>query len=114
MHLLNNNLNNKANDKLTFFYDTINNFYFSKSIEAQNEFINYFYKIQKTYHTLNRLCLVYKIKKAKQMKQSNYKVIFIFIGIVITMTVVLQVYWNLKKYDENKKQFLFRFSKKEL
>lgn len=45
------------------------------------------------------------------MKQSNYKVILIFIGIVITMTVVLQVYWNLKKYDENKKQLLVEIQK---
>jgi hypothetical protein len=73
MHLLNNNLNNKANDKLTFFYDTINNFYFSKSIEAQNEFINYFYKIQKTYHTLNRFCYNYKVRKSKIVVNTDFQ-----------------------------------------
>lgn len=40
------------------------------------------------------------------MKRNNYKIILIFIGIVITLTIALQVYWNIKKYQANKEYLI--------
>ncbi|MDI9309057.1 MAG: HAMP domain-containing sensor histidine kinase [Limnohabitans sp.] len=40
------------------------------------------------------------------MKRNNYKIILIFIGIVITLTIALQVYWNIKKYHTNKEYLI--------
>lgn len=56
-------------NKIDYFNKTINNFYFSgKDRESEKiKFIDYFCKIQKVYHTLNRFCFLYKIKKAKQI-----------------------------------------------
>ena len=58
-------------NKHQYFYETINNFYFSKIDEERNDLFSYFYKIQKTYHSLNRLCFLYKIKKAKLVVNSD-------------------------------------------
>jgi len=43
----------------------MNNFYFFQKPEERIEFLNIFNKIQRTYHVLNKLCLLYKIKKSK-------------------------------------------------
>jgi hypothetical protein len=51
-------------NKFDFLNETINNFYFIKKDKERNEFIDYFNKIQKTYHTLNRFSFLYKIRKA--------------------------------------------------
>ena len=51
-------------EKYKFFIDTLNDFYI-KGTKKEEEFINYFCKIQKTYNLLNRLVYNYKYKKAK-------------------------------------------------
>jgi hypothetical protein len=50
--------------KIHFFWNTINNFYFTNKPEERNEFIGYFCKMQKVYHALNRFIFLYKWKKA--------------------------------------------------
>ena len=63
--LIDNKTTKLYKSKLQFFNENINNFYLSKNCEERNEFINYFRKIQRIYHTLNRFCFLYKIKKTK-------------------------------------------------
>ena len=58
--LLNNQINSV--NKFTFFYDTLQNVFFKYK---QNEFIHYFYKIQRTYNALNKLAYNYKRRKSK-------------------------------------------------
>lgn len=48
-------------NKFCFFYKTINNTFFKN---IKDEFIDYFYKIQKTYNGFNLLANIYKYKKA--------------------------------------------------
>jgi len=57
---INNIINTKS--KFKFFMDTLNNI-FIKGVREE-EFINFFCKIQKTYNCLNRLVYNYKYKKA--------------------------------------------------
>ena len=60
--LINNFYNtNLTQHKFIFFKNSINDFYIKTHID---EVINFFCKIQKTYHTLNRLIFKYKYKKS--------------------------------------------------
>lgn len=49
--------------KFKYFIDQINNIFLTK--EQKEDFINIFYKIQKTYFLLSRFAYIYKYKKAK-------------------------------------------------
>lgn len=49
--------------KFKYFYDIINNIFFTK--EQKEDFINIFCKIQKKYFALSRLAYIYKYNKAK-------------------------------------------------
>ena len=51
-------------NKFKFFNETLNNFYI-KGKNKEEEFIYYFYKIQKTYHILSRFANRYRYNKAK-------------------------------------------------
>jgi hypothetical protein len=51
-------------NKFKFFYETLDNFYI-KGKNKEEEFIYYFYKIQKTYHILTRFANRYRYNKAK-------------------------------------------------
>jgi len=55
--------NLSVKDKFSFFIKSLDNFYIKNNKE--NEFIEHFCKIQKTYHTLNRFVNNYKYKKAE-------------------------------------------------
>ena len=71
--------NNEMNvqSKFSFFENTLNSFFIKDAKETQEiqetqkkqskreEFIQYFFKIQKTYHVLNRFIYNYKYKRAK-------------------------------------------------
>ena len=59
--LLNKEINIK--NKFSFFFDSLDHFLIKNNKE--NEFIEYFYKIQKTYNILNRFVYNYKYKKTK-------------------------------------------------
>ena len=59
--LLNKEINIK--NKFDFFNDSLEHFLIKN--KKENEFIEYFYKIQKTYNILNRLVYNYKYKKTK-------------------------------------------------
>jgi len=50
-------------NKFIFFKESLSNFLIKN--EKEEEFINYFYKIQRVYHILNRFIYNYKFKKAK-------------------------------------------------
>lgn len=83
--------NKKINikNKFFFFKDSLTNNFLIKGNET--EFINYFYKIQKTYNILNRFVYNYKYKKSKvvvntdiglnELNESDKNVICIFDGI---------------------------------
>ena len=62
---INYNYNNKYKSKFHFLKDTISNFYFKNNEKDINEFINYFYKIQRCYYAFTKLALYYKIKKSR-------------------------------------------------
>jgi hypothetical protein len=49
-------------NKFLFFYETLNNFLLK---DKQDQFIEYFYRIQKTYKVLNKFSFIYKYKKSK-------------------------------------------------
>lgn len=51
-------------DKYKLLYDILNGFLLKDKIH-QNEFMDYFCKIQKIYNTLNRVIYNYKYKKSK-------------------------------------------------
>ena len=55
---------NVIKNKFKFFYNTLNG-PFLKASDFKNKFINFFYKIQKTYNALNKFVWIYKFKKAK-------------------------------------------------
>lgn len=58
--------NNKFyKNKFYFISEIINNFYFKNKIREKEIFLEYFFKIQKVYHTLIRFCFKYKFKKSK-------------------------------------------------
>jgi hypothetical protein len=78
--LVDNTKTNLYKSKLQFFIETINNFYLSEKHEERNEFMDYFRQIQRTYHTLNRLCFKYKIKKTKQIVNTDLELNEISIG----------------------------------
>jgi hypothetical protein len=63
--------NKNYKSKFHFLNVTINNFYFSKKDEERKEFINYFNKIQRVYHRLNRFTILYKIRKATQIVNTD-------------------------------------------
>jgi len=50
-------------NKFKFFIDSINNIFLTE--EQKEDFIDNFYKIQKTYFALSRFAYIYKYKKAK-------------------------------------------------
>jgi len=81
-------------NKFNFLNETIDNFYFVKKHEERNEFINYFNKIQKVYHTLNRFCFLYKIKKAKLIVNTDLQLNEIKFG----EKNVLSIYYNNYNY----------------
>lgn len=81
-------------NKHLFLHNTINNFYLSENEKERNEFINYFYKIQKTYHTLNRLCFLFKIRKAKLVVNTDLQLN----DINIKQKNVLSIYHNNNNY----------------
>jgi hypothetical protein len=92
--LINIKTTNLHKSKLQFFNETINNFYLCEKHEERNEFMDYFRKIQRTYHTLNRLCFVYKIKKAKQIVNSDLELNEISLG----QKNVISIYHNNYNY----------------
>ena len=59
--MMNNISSNKS--KFTCLNETLNNFYFNVKPHEKGDFLNIFYKIQKIYHTLNKLSYLYKYKK---------------------------------------------------
>jgi hypothetical protein len=61
--MMNNISSNKS--KFTSLNETLNNFYFNVKPHEKCDFLNIFYKIQKIYHTLNKLSYLYKYKKTK-------------------------------------------------
>lgn len=81
-------------NKILFFYNTINNFYLIKKKEEREEFIQYFYKIQKTYHTLNRLCYNYKVRKSKIVVDTDLQLN----NININNKNVISIYHNQSRY----------------
>ena len=81
-------------NKMHFLNETINNFYFSQKLEERDEFINYFNKIQKIYHTLNRFCFLYKIKKAKIVVNSDLQLN----EINLQQKNVISIYHNNNNY----------------
>jgi hypothetical protein len=91
---IDNKSTNFYKNKLHFYNETINNFYLSEKYEERNIFIDYFRKIQKTYHTLNRLCFIYKIKKAKQIVNSDLELNEINLG----QKNVISIYHNNYNY----------------
>jgi hypothetical protein len=92
--LINNKKTNLYKNKIGFLNETINNFYLSKKDKERNEFIGYFSKIQRTYHILNRFCFIYKIKKAKQIVDTDLQLNEISIG----QKNVISVYHNNYNY----------------
>ena len=65
--LLNKEINIK--NKFDFFNDSLEHFLIKN--KKENEFIEYFYKIQKTYNILNRIVYNYKYKKTKLVVNTN-------------------------------------------
>ena len=61
-----NNIQTKTyTSKFCFLNETLNNFYFINKPIERYEFLVFFYKIQKTYHILNRFVFLYKYKKSR-------------------------------------------------
>ena len=56
-----------VSNKFQFFDEMLNNFWIKNESDDNDKFINYFYKIQKTYNVLNRFAYNYKFKKAKMV-----------------------------------------------
>jgi len=56
-------------NKYTFLKNTLKNIF--NTDEMNEEFINYFNKIQKTYHAFSRLSFIYRYKKAKIMVNTD-------------------------------------------
>lgn len=56
-------------NKFDFFSETLNSFYIKG--QKEDEFINYFYKIQKIYYTLSRFAINYKHKIAKTVVNTD-------------------------------------------
>lgn len=81
-------------NKFDFLNETVNNFYLSKKLEERNEFINYFNRIQKIYHTLNRFCFLCKFKKAKLIVNTDLQLN----EIRIDQKNILLIYHNNCKY----------------
>lgn len=92
--LTNNHLSKMYKNKFKFFYETINNFYFSEKPDEKNIFINYFYKIQKTYHALNRFCYNYKLKYANLVVDTDLQLNKIH----LTDKNVIRLYHNRNQY----------------
>jgi len=92
--LINNKTTNLYKNKLQFLNETINNFYLSKNDKERNEFIDYFSKIQRTYHVLNRFCFIYKIKTANQIVNMDLQLNEISIG----QKNVISIYHNNYNY----------------
>lgn len=40
------------------------------------------------------------------MNKNNYKLVVYFIGLTIVLTIAVQVYWNIREYDINKKNLI--------
>ena len=91
-------LNNKTlklyKNKINFLDETTHNFYFSNNEEERIEFLNYFNKIQRIYHTLNRFCFLYKIKRAKTMVNTDLQLN----EINLNQTNVISIYHNNYNY----------------
>lgn len=85
---------NNTKHKLQFFYETLNNFYFSKDLIYRVEFENYFVKIQKIYHILNNLVLKYKRRKAKLIVNTDLQLEPIQLG----SPNVICIYHDKSKY----------------
>jgi len=92
--LIHNKITNLYKSKLHFLHDTINNFYFSKKDKERNDFIEHFRKIQRTYHTLNRFCFLYKIKKSKLIVNTDLQLNEIKLG----QKNVISIYHNNCNY----------------
>ena len=86
--------NTNYKTKFQFLNETINNFYFSKKYEERNDFINYFNKIQKVYHTLNRFCYNYKVKCSKLVVNTDLQLN----NISISDKNVICIYHNESRY----------------
>jgi len=56
--------------KFHFFKDSLNNFLIKN--RKEKDFIHYFYKIQKTYHVLNKLIYNYKYNKSKLVVDTDF------------------------------------------
>lgn len=89
-----NKTNNSYRNKIHFLDKTINNFYFIQKKEERNKFLNYFNKIQRTYHALNRLCFLYKIKKATTVVTTDLELN----EINIQQKNVISIYHNNNNY----------------
>lgn len=87
-------INNTTDRKMRLFYDTINNFYFSKRDEERKVFISYFTKIQKIYRALNRFCFLYKTKKANMVVSTDLQLN----EINIKQKNVILIYHNNSNY----------------
>jgi hypothetical protein len=67
-------------NKQRFFYTTIHNFYFSSKSLERKEFERLFYKIQKTYFSLNRFVYLYKVKKSKIVVNTDMQLNVLSLG----------------------------------
>jgi len=86
--------NKNYKTKFQFLNETINNFYFSQKHEERNEFINYFNKIQKIYHTLNRFSYKYKVKTSKLVVDTDLQLN----NITINDNNTICIYHNQSRY----------------
>ena len=88
---LNQEINIKT--KYKFFMDTINIFCI-KGTQKEEEFINFFCKIQKTYNLLNKFLYRYKYKKAKIVVNTD----MCLNEIILNSKNVICIYQNDSKY----------------
>lgn len=91
---INNNNTKIYKNKFHFLSEMFDNFYFSNRLKERNIFSYYFYKIQKTYHTLNRFCYLYKVKKANLIVNTDLQLNDIHLG----QKNVICIYHNNAKY----------------
>jgi hypothetical protein len=79
-------------NKFQFYKESLNNFLIKN--KKENEFIYYFYKIQKTYNILNRFIYNYKLKKSKIVVNVD----FCSNQLTVEDEKVMCIYHNKSKY----------------
>lgn len=92
--LHNNYKYNTYKNKFCFLKETFDNFYFSHKPSQKEEFLYLFYKIQKTYHTLNKFTFLYKYKRSKLIVNTDLQLNII----KINDTNVICIYHIDSKY----------------